>query len=136
MSAFGTKRTSARVFCCDAVHSSRPKIVLNFQEGGSPPGDYPMRRREFIRLFSSTVVVWPLTARAQQTAMPVVAFLSVGSPDAMAGRVNAFRKGLGETGYTEDRNVQVEYHWLEGQYEHLSVVLAPSRLCSAWRKIR
>ena len=82
-----------------------------------------MRRREFIRLFSSTVVVWPLTARAQQTAMPVVAFLSVGSPDAVAGRINAFRNGLAETGYTEDRNVQVEYHWLEGQYQNLTVVL-------------
>jgi putative ABC transport system substrate-binding protein len=82
-----------------------------------------VRRREFIRLFSATVVAWPLTARAQQAATPIVAFLSVGSPDAMAGRVNAFRKGLGETGYAEGRNIQVEYHWLEGQYGHLSVVL-------------
>jgi putative tryptophan/tyrosine transport system substrate-binding protein len=56
-------------------------------------------------------------------AMPIVAFLSVGSPDVAAGRISAFRKGLGETGYTEDRNVQVEYHWFEGQYQHLTVVL-------------
>jgi putative ABC transport system substrate-binding protein len=55
-------------------------------------------------------------------AMPIVAFLSVGSPDVAAGRISAFRKGLGETGYTEDRNVQVEYHWFEGQYQHLTVV--------------
>jgi putative tryptophan/tyrosine transport system substrate-binding protein len=55
--------------------------------------------------------------------MPIVAFLSVGSPDVAAGRISAFRKGLGETGYTEDRNVQVEYHWFEGQYQHLTVVL-------------
>jgi putative tryptophan/tyrosine transport system substrate-binding protein len=55
--------------------------------------------------------------------MPIVAFLSVGSPDVTAGRISAFRKGLGETGYTEDRNVQVEYHWFEGQYQHLTVVL-------------
>jgi len=55
--------------------------------------------------------------------MPIVAFLSVGSPDAVAGRINAFRNGLAETGYTEDRNVQVEYHWLEGQYQNLTVVL-------------
>ena len=60
-----------------------------------------MKRREFIRLFGSTVVAWPLTARAQQAAMPIVAYLSVGSLDATAGRVNAFRKGLGETGYAE-----------------------------------
>ena len=56
-------------------------------------------------------------------AMPIVAFLSVGSPDVTAGRIKAFRKGLGETGYTEDRNVQVEYYWFEGQYQHLTVVL-------------
>ena len=56
-------------------------------------------------------------------AMPIVAFLSVGSPDVAARRISAFRKGLGETGYTEDRNVQVEYHWFEGQYQHLTVVL-------------
>jgi putative tryptophan/tyrosine transport system substrate-binding protein len=55
--------------------------------------------------------------------MPIVAFLSVGSPDVAAGRISAFRKGLGETGYTEDRNVQVEYRWFEGQYQHLTVVL-------------
>jgi putative ABC transport system substrate-binding protein len=55
--------------------------------------------------------------------MPIVAFLSVGSPDVAAGRISAFRKGLGETGYTEDRNVQVEYHWFESQYQHLTVVL-------------
>ena|SRR6516164_9870847 len=102
-----------------------------------------MRRREFIRLFGSTVVAWPLTARAQQAAMPIVAYLSVGSPDATAGRVNAFRKGLGETGYAEGRNVQVEYHWLEGQFLAASPYRSPpnqrptlSRLCSAWRKTR
>ena len=82
-----------------------------------------MRRREFIRLLGTTAAVWPLTARAQQAAMPIVAFLSVGSPDVTAGRINAFRKGLGEEGYTEDRNVQVEFHWFEGQYQHLTVVL-------------
>jgi putative tryptophan/tyrosine transport system substrate-binding protein len=82
-----------------------------------------MRRREFIRLFSSSVLAWPLTARAQQAAMPIVAYLSVGSPDAIAGRLNAFHKGLGEMGYAEGRNVQVEYHWFEGQYQHLAAVL-------------
>src|SRR5262249_53329061 len=66
---------------------------------------------------------WPLAARAQQPAMPVVAFLSVGSPDVMAGRVVAFRKGLSETGYTDGQNVVVEYHWLEGKYEGLKTVL-------------
>jgi putative tryptophan/tyrosine transport system substrate-binding protein len=82
-----------------------------------------MKRREFIGLFSTTVLAWPPIARAQQAATPIVAYLGVGSPDAVAGRINAFRKGLGETGYTEDRNVQVEYHWLDGQYQHLAAVL-------------
>ncbi len=81
-----------------------------------------MRRREFIRLFSSTVVAWPLTARAQQQ-MPVVAFLSVGSPDVTAGRVTAFRKGLSETGYVEGKNVLIEFHWFGGQYDNLQAVL-------------
>jgi putative ABC transport system substrate-binding protein len=82
-----------------------------------------MRRREFITLLGAVSVAWPLTARAQQPAMPVVAFLRVGSPDANAGLVIAFRKGLSETGYVEGQNVLVEYHWLEGQYDRLKVVL-------------
>ena len=55
--------------------------------------------------------------------MPVVAFLTVGSPEARRDRVVAFRKGLSETGYVEGRNVSVEYHWLEGNYERLPAVL-------------
>ncbi len=56
--------------------------------------------------------------------MPTVAFLSVGSPETMAGRVAAFRKGLSETGYAEGQNVAVEYHWVEGKYEGLKALLA------------
>src|SRR6516165_209358 len=96
MSAFDPKRTSARVLCCDAVHSSRPKIVLNFEEGGSPPGNYPMRRREFISLLGS-IAAWPLAARAQQAAgMRRIAFLHPyveNDPEVLA-RVIAFREGL------------------------------------------
>jgi len=73
-------------------------------------------RRQFISALGGAVVAWPLAARAQNAAMPVVAFLRVGSLDASARYVSAFRKGLGETGYVEGQNVTVEYHWLEGQY--------------------
>ncbi len=82
-----------------------------------------MRRREFIRVFSSTVVAWPLAARAQQAAMPVVAFIRVGSANGSARFVAAFRKGLNETGYVEGQNVTVEYHWLEGQHDRLPALI-------------
>ena len=82
-----------------------------------------MRRREFITLAGGGAA-WPFAARAQQTAMPVVAFISGGSPNAFAREVTAFGKGLNETGYTEGQNVTVEYHWLEGQYDHLAGLMA------------
>src|SRR6202163_4812643 len=83
-----------------------------------------MRRREFIAGLGSAGVAWPLAARAQQPALPVVGFVNGASADASADRVRAFRKGLGETGYVEGRNVTVEYHWLEGQYDRLPALMA------------
>jgi putative ABC transport system substrate-binding protein len=82
-----------------------------------------VRRRTFIAGLGS-VVAWPLAARAQQPATPVVAYVvSAGPPDA-AGPVAAFRKSLSETGYVEGRNVTIEYHWLEGQYDRLPALMA------------
>jgi putative tryptophan/tyrosine transport system substrate-binding protein len=82
-----------------------------------------MRRREFIVGLGSAAA-WPLAARAQQPAVPVIGFVMGGSADVSAGFVAAFRKGLGETGYVEGQNVTVEYHWPEGQYDRLPALMA------------
>jgi putative ABC transport system substrate-binding protein len=83
-----------------------------------------VRRREFIALVGGAPVAWPLAARAQQPALPVVGFVSGNSADASGDRVRAFRNGLNETGYVEGHNVAVEYHWLEGQYDGLPALMA------------
>ena len=82
-----------------------------------------MRRREFISLLGGAVA-WPLAARAQQSAMPVVGFLGSASPDLWANYVRAFQQGLGETGYVDGRNVAIEYRWTEGQNERMSGLIA------------
>ena len=83
-----------------------------------------MKRREFISLVGGTAVAWPFAARAQQGALPVVAFVNGGSPEVSTTRAAAFRKGLNESGYVEGQNVTVEYHWLEGQYDRLRALAA------------
>jgi ABC-type uncharacterized transport system substrate-binding protein len=83
-----------------------------------------MRRRELITVLGGAAAAWPLAGQAQQSAMPVVGFLRVGSPDASVPYVAAFRKGLNEAGYVEGQNVTVEYHWLEGQYDRVPALVA------------
>jgi putative ABC transport system substrate-binding protein len=80
-----------------------------------------MNRREFITLLGSAAA-WPLAARAQQRAMPVVGFMNGGSAEPSI--VAAFRKGLSQSGYLEGQNVTVEYHWLNGQWDRMPAVVA------------
>ena len=83
-----------------------------------------MKRRDFITVLGGAAV-WPLAARAQQPAMPVVAFVTPSERDSFPPRyVAAFRKGLSDTGYIEGQNVSVEYHWLEGRYDRLPALMA------------
>ncbi|HEY7298233.1 MAG TPA: ABC transporter substrate-binding protein [Xanthobacteraceae bacterium] len=81
-------------------------------------------RRQFVTALAGTAAAWPLGSRAQAPELPVIALINGGSAAASSTYAAAFRKGLGETDYVEGRNVTIEYHWLEGQFDRLRALMA------------
>src|SRR5262249_37692062 len=98
---------------CYSEHAARPRRR----------GDR-MKRREFITLLGSAAAGWPISARAQQPAMPVIGLIHTGAPEIDAYRLVPFRQGLNEVGYVEGQNVTIEYRWARGRHDSMPDLVA------------
>jgi putative ABC transport system substrate-binding protein len=104
-----------------AMHAFQDLLYL----GRDPwPWVRPMRRRKFITLLGGMVAAWPLAVGAQQSAIPVIGFISGRSPTDSEALATAFRRGLADSGYVEGRNVAIEYRWAEYRNERLPAMVA------------
>jgi putative tryptophan/tyrosine transport system substrate-binding protein len=83
-----------------------------------------VRRRDFITLLGGAAATWPLGARAQQRALPVIGFLHSGSPESQSGNLSDFRQGLAQLGFVEGLNLAIEFRWAQGRYDRLPALAA------------
>src|SRR5215471_17746762 len=83
-----------------------------------------MRRRDFITLVGGVAAAWPLAARAQQPAMPVIGFMSTRSHEGSSHLTEAFRRGLNEEGFIDGQNVAIQFRWADGDYGRLSAIVS------------
>ena len=81
-------------------------------------------RRELLAALGGAAAAWPLAARAQQTGLPVIGYLNLGSPESDTSRLTGLRRGLNQTGYVEGRNLVIEYRWAGNQADRLPALAA------------